>query len=106
MGIQLQLGAMICSLCISVPMILVMNTFVIDSELIGTFSDLGAMSISDVLVCIAVGFGGFAGMSLNVKGYQIGNAAVISWLEYIAIPLGFVYQSFIFENPPDEFEVL
>ena len=36
--------------------------------------------------------------------YQRGNAALIAWLEYIAIPLAFLYQVFVFDDVPGQIE--
>ena len=43
---------------------------------------------------------------INVIGYQYGSATMVSWLEYINIPIGFVYQTVIFADFPNKYEVI
>jgi len=57
-----------------------------------------------VLLSLYVGVTYFVGLVLDVMAYQRGNAVMIAWLEYFAIPLAFIYQVFVFEQIPGEIE--
>merc|ERR1712244_93051 len=82
-----------------------LNSLWIDNPLIGTFHDLLHIPWQHVLAAIFIGLAQFTGMSLSVMAYQKGNGARISWLEYIAIPISFGYQIWVFHEEPNEFEI-
>merc|ERR1712087_466965 len=53
-----------------------------------------------------LGFNGFNALSLNVIGFQYGNATRVAWLEYTSIIFSFLFQTFLFRDPLDQFEVI
>ena len=49
---------------------------------------------------------GFIAVALSTVGYQYGTATMVSWLEYVNIPIGFIYQGLIFGDIPNEYEII
>eukprot|EP01084_Bolivina_argentea_P315750 547140_1 len=103
--IQYEFSTTICSFC-TYPLLLIVCTYYLDNEFLGTFTDIYSSKMSHVLASVYCGFAGFLAMMLNVKGYQIGNATIVSWLEYINIPISFLYQTYIFLDTPNQYECI
>eukprot|EP01083_Nonionella_stella_P182732 658208_1 len=95
--LQLELVSSAQMLFVAVPLILLFNTF-LQLKLLGTFNTLQFDSLS-IGVSIVTGFIGFAGLSLCVIGYQLGDATKVSWLEYSTIAFSCLYQTFVFQDP-------
>ena len=55
---------------------------------------------------IIVGIFGFIALSLNVIGFQYGDATKVAWLEYIIILFSFIYQIWLFDDTPNELEIV
>ena len=108
--LQLQFAASICGLFIVHPMTLIINHYYTHIEEIGnldfhdeqqwsfTWKSLGFVAGYAFLGCLASVF--------NIIGYQYGTATTVSWLEYINIPIGFIYQIFIFNDIPNKYEII
>ena len=52
------------------------------------------------------GINGFVLTSFWVIGYQLGDASLVGWLEYVQIPISFIYQTFVFGDVPNKYEVI
>merc|ERR1719474_2112843 len=102
--VQYQLIANIACLTVSVPLLLVLNTFIFRNEQLGTMNEFLSMPWTHWLSSFYIGFTYFIGMLVDMMAYQRGNVALIGWLEYFAIPLAFIYQVFIFQDDPDSIE--
>ena len=59
-----------------------------------------------LMVGVGTGFIGFTVYSFWVIGYQMGEATLVGWLEYIQIPISFVYQLLIFDDVPNKYEII
>lgn len=55
---------------------------------------------------LLTGINGFINYSFWMIGYQIGEATLVGWLEYVQIPISFMYQMFIFGDTPNEYEIV
>ena len=99
-------GSTLCILCIAVPCVLLVNSYLIQDESIGTLHDLGTMSLWQIAVCVYLGIAAFISVSLDQMAYQRGNAAVITWLEYMSIPITFALNTFFLKDEPNTFEYI
>ena len=96
----------LCILCIAVPIVFVMNSCLFEDADIGTWTDLLHMNMWQVAVCVYVGIGAFISISLDQTAYQRGNATVVTWLEYSAIPISFAYTAIIFKEMQGTLEIV
>merc|ERR1719411_1229004 len=53
---------------------------------------------------ISVALCGFLGITLNVIGYQLGDASKVAWMEYLDLIFAFIFQYAIFKEPPNMWE--
>eukprot|EP00483_Globobulimina_turgida_P013101 UN13125 len=106
--LQYEFSAGICTLCIALPLLTIINSFLLTHsiDIIGNVYSFYKMDVWSILSCVYCGIAAFVAMSLNVMGYQIGNSTVVSWLEYINIPISFLYQMYIFHDEPNIFEYI
>ena len=103
-SVQYQFIANIACLSISVPVLLMLNSYIFQNEQLGTYDDFLKMPSIHLVVAAYIGLTYFIGMFLNMVAYQRGNVAMIGWLEYFSIPLAFLYQATVFHDDPDKFE--
>eukprot|EP01084_Bolivina_argentea_P039570 73121_1 len=91
----------------SIPMLLILNHFIIHNPLIGDFNlKEWSFDIKSIIIMIVIGTFGFIALSLNVIGFQYGDATKVAWLEYIAIVFSFIYQIYVFNDIPNKFEII
>ena len=91
---------------ISVPALMAING-VLQSDVIGRsdLSDWSADPLSISIGCMA-SITGFGAVSLNVIGYQYGEATKVVWSEYLILVFAFLYQIFVFDVIPNQFEIV
>ena len=80
---------------------------VLDSDVIGRadLSDWSLDPLSISVACIA-SIIGFGALSLSVIGYQYGEATKVVWAEYLILVFAFLYQIFVFDVIPNQFEIV
>ena len=79
---------------------ILLNYLFIDNKYIGYISDW-SWEITSILITILIGFIGFGALSLNVIGFQYGDATKISWIEYTQIIIAYICKYFylmIYQN--------
>eukprot|EP01083_Nonionella_stella_P318441 1164040_1 len=105
--LQLEFASSGCVCFVTLPLTLVLNHYWLHIEFIGSF-DINEWSFDgySIAIMIGLGFCGFAQILCSVIGYQMGNATYVSWLEYITIPIGFLYQTIIFNDAPNKYEII
>eukprot|EP01084_Bolivina_argentea_P314771 545233_1 len=105
--LQLEIVSAGQTLFISIPILLILNHYIIKNPLIGNL-DLSDWSfdISSIIIMIIIGIFGFIALSLNVIGFQYGEATKVAWMEYIAVVFAFIYQIYLFNDIPNKFEVI
>ena len=115
---------------ITTPTMLILNTYYIHMNMLGNlnFDDnsqwrfdpkaigilfflivwYNCLQIDSPYTAILIAFGccGFWAIALEVIGYQLGEATMVSWLEYINIPVGFIHQITIFNDHPNGYEMI
>eukprot|EP01083_Nonionella_stella_P074611 202448_1 len=108
--LQLEFASTGVLALISLPVLLCLNEYVLHIPFLGTVNVLDTAvwkwDIYSVLAMCAMGLCGFGVLSFSVIGYQLGEATQVSWLEYITIPMGFVYQTVIFNDAPNTIEAI
>eukprot|EP01083_Nonionella_stella_P074610 202446_1 len=106
--LQLEFASTGCLALVSLPALLLLNHYVLQIPFIGTVNVFDATvwkwDVFSVLMMLAMGLCGFGILSFSVIGYQLGEATQVSWLEYITIPMGFVYQTILFNDAPNKYE--
>ena len=105
--LQLEIVSAGQTLFVSIPLLMMVNHFLFHSPLIGSL-DLSdwRFDMSSILILVIVGFNGFNALSLNVIGFQYGDATKVAWFEYLVIIFAFLFQVFLFHDPIDQFEVI
>ena len=92
---------------ISLPALLLSNKLIMHNIYIGGldvedwFWDLGAIGYMLIL-----GIFGFVALQCIVIGFQYADATKVAWLEYIIIVFSFAYQIFLFNDIPNELEII
>eukprot|EP01084_Bolivina_argentea_P117838 209193_1 len=107
--LQLEFASSTCCFCAALPILMIINEFTEINE-IGNLDILDnnkwSFDIKSVFIMIFLGICGFGAVSLSVTGYQYGSATMVAWLEYINIPIGFIYQLYIFHDAPNRYEII
>merc|ERR1719331_242951 len=55
---------------------------------------------------LSVALCGFLGITLNVIGYQLGDATKVAWMEYLDLVFAFIYQWLYEKDIPDKWEIV
>ena len=53
-----------------------------------------------------MGCAGFSDMVCITIGYQLGDAAIIGWIEYLQIPIAYVLQVWVLDQGVDYLEII
>eukprot|EP01083_Nonionella_stella_P098405 276691_1 len=104
--LQLEFASSICLLLSVIPILLTVNTFLFHAEWIGSFDAQWRFDLYSDFVLIVIGSIGFCVLLFLMTGYQTAEATFVSWLEYMNIPLGFVYQALFFNDFPNKYEII
>jgi len=105
--LQLEFAASFLIFTATVPVLMVLNHFVIRSRLIGDWMAADwSWSGFDCLCLVFAGCAGFADLVCVTAGYQLGDAASIGWIEYLQIPLTYVLQIWVLDQGIDYLEVI
>ena len=101
--LQIQIVAAFQGAIIWTPLAILLNNFVFDSSLVfgGKWQMLDGEMIGLSILC---GLFGFAGLSLNVIGYQLGDATKVAWMEYCDLIFAYIFQWAVFGKFPDLWE--
>eukprot|EP01083_Nonionella_stella_P076002 206888_1 len=107
--LQLEFVSSGCTLFFAPPLMITINQYA-NVEEFGNLDfwddaqwqfDLWSFGITTLLALFSC-----TGLALSIIGYQHGTATTVSWLEYINIPIGFVYQTFVFGDTPNFYEIV
>eukprot|EP01084_Bolivina_argentea_P230445 388744_1 len=105
--IQLEIASSAQAIFVTVPMLLVLNDYVIKNDKLGDFNpNTWIFDIKSVLIMIVMGFIGFSGLCLWTIGFQCADATKVTWIEYMSLSFTFLYQIFLFHEIPNQFEVI
>jgi len=101
--LQIQTVASVQGFCIWTPALMLLNRLELHSEVVsgGEWSALSAKNVGLIVLCAVMAF---AGMSLNVVGYQIGDATKVAWMEYCDLIFAFLFQWAVFSEEPGMWE--
>ena len=78
--LQLEIVSAGQTVFISLPILLLLNEYVIKNERIGSFSASDwEWDVKSVSIMVAIGVNGFAALCLNVVGFQYGDATKVGW---------------------------
>ena len=61
---------------------------------------------NDIIICCAIGVIDIFAMIFLTLGYQYGEATKVSWMEYLNLPMGYLYQWALFNQPPNIYETV
>ena len=102
--LQIQIVAAVQGSFIWTPFVILLNRFVFHSDLIagGMWNPLYNMKTVGLIILCALC--GFAGLTLNVIGYQIGDATKVAWMEYFDLIFAYIFQWVVFGNMPNLWE--
>lgn len=105
--LQLEIAATIMTSVVMGPLVMILNRYVIDDSMIGDW-DMADwdFSWSGLLGVILMGCFGFTNLAFLNIGYQLADAALVGWMEYLQIPISYLYQTFIFGDTPNTFEIV
>eukprot|EP01083_Nonionella_stella_P202069 738599_1 len=102
--LQLELSTSLQSVMVWIPLCALLNRLFIHDEY---FDGSGWLfDISSLMYMMCIGVGGFSAMALLVIGYQCAEATKVAWLENIEIFIAMIYQTFLFNDPPNFYETL
>jgi len=101
--LQIQTVASVQGFCIWTPALMLLNNFELHSEVVsgGEWTTLTWKNMGLIVLCAVMAF---AGMSLNVIGYQIGDATKVAWMEYCDLIFAFLFQWAVFAEKPGMWE--
>ena len=104
--LQIQIVAGVNGFFICTPLLILCNMLLFQSEMISGSSDEDALSENGQSIGLMMlsGLLGFAGMALNVVGYQIGDATKVASMEYLDLIYAFIFQWFMFGDIPNVYE--
>lgn len=107
--LQLEFSMGICILVVAIPLIGLLNQVLLHDDFIGNVNimdgDSWKYDIVSIISMLSIGVLGFFVIFCSVKGYQYGEATMVSWLEYTTIPISFLSQTFIFNDIPNIWEL-
>ena len=103
--LQLEMAMSLQMCVIILPIVMTLNHFIFNNVTYGDWSDW-KYDFWSILYIFIITINGFAAISLNVIGYQYGDATKVSWLEYSSLLLSVLYQIIIFNDIPNTFEVI
>ena len=105
--IQLEIANSMLLDFVGVPLLMILNTLWIKSDVIGELDTWNSwtFNLENILIMISMGIIGFCALSFNVIGFQYGDATKVAWIEYLQIILAFIIQSTIFNDTPNWYEI-
>ena len=108
--LQLEFSMGFCILFIGIPSIAALNQILLKDDYVGSLNfmdeDSWKYDTFSVISMFSIGCLGFFVVFCSVKGYQYGEATMVSWLEYTTIPISFLSQTFIFNDIPNIWELI
>jgi len=101
---QIQITTGLQGAFIWTPLVVLLNHYVFESDLIAGGKWIGFPDARYVgLVCLVAVFG-FLGITLNILGYQLGDASKVAWMEYLDLIFAYIFQWAIFNQRPNLWE--
>jgi len=102
--LQLEITATTQSVLVWCPLLIAVNQYVLKSDVFGGVE--WDLSIQSAAVMAAMGAVGFLALMCNVKGYQMGDATKVAWMEYLDLVFAFLFQWQCFGELPTKWDVL
>ena len=103
--IQLELVSSFQTFAIWTPILLFINQFIKNDFNLDNNGEW-SLSINIIIICIIMGILSIFALMFLVLGYQYGEATKVSWMEYMNVPIGYLYQWIIFNQPPNIYETI
>jgi len=105
--LQLEMAACMCIVFVSAPIVMILDHYIIKSDFVGDWTrSEWDWSWSACLGLLFMSLSGFVNLAFLNVGYQLGDAALVGWMEYTQIPISYLYQTFIFGNQPNTLEIV
>ena len=104
--LQMELASSLQCFALWTPLLILINWLL---EGTGINLDNGGhwdFSLYPMLVCAGIGTLGVFAFMFLVIGYQHGEATKVSWLEYMNVPIGYMYQYVLFHDSPNIYETV
>jgi|ERR1712129_42209 len=105
--LQIQIVANVQGTLIWCPIAIFLNGFVFENQWLDkgewTFMNDNGRTIGLIVVCALCGF---IGLSLNVIGYQKGDATKVAMMEYFDLIFAYIFQWLLFGEIPNEWEMI
>eukprot|EP01084_Bolivina_argentea_P251768 422406_1 len=102
---QLELVLSVQSTLVSVPIWNIINHLTLRNKTLGdVFNGQYVFTVDAFLIILLITVLAFVGLLCNVIGYQYADATKVSWLEYIIIPINFIWQTYLFHDVPNSYE--
>merc|ERR1719295_1349993 len=87
--------------------VMLLNHYWIQNDYVGDWSMSDwDWTWSGLLGITLMGCFGFTNLAFLNIGYQLADAALVGWMEYLQIPISYLYQTFIFGDTPNTFEIV
>ena len=104
----LQLEIVCCpQILIVMTSTLIFNNFITHNKFIGDLNvNNWSFDVLSIVIILIMGLFGFGSIAFSVIGYQYGDSTKVSWLEYSILVFGFSSQILIFNDTPNEFEII
>ena len=91
----------------AIPTSLLLNHFVIKDHEMGDFHlNSWLFDLESIIIMLSVGVLSFLGLSLDILAYQYGDATKVSWMQYFAIAISYMYQIFLFQQIPTPLQII
>ena len=106
--LQLQITNSFQNIFIYTPYIMIINTLTIHDEFVGDITDIQQdwkWDLYSLIMLFLAGLIGFGALTLNILGYQLGDATKVVWFENCDLISSYCYQILLFGNMPNTFEI-
>ena len=106
--IQLEIISSGITILIAIPLLMTLSEFILHNKTIGTWNIINEWSFNgiDIMITIIIGIVGFTAVSMGTIGFQYGEATKLAWLEYTSIIFAFLFQTYLFNDIPNDFEII
>eukprot|EP01083_Nonionella_stella_P185043 673651_1 len=100
--IQFELVSSGQSFAIWVPLLMLLDHFVFEDFHID--HGIWSFSIQSILFCMGIGLLTLFALMFLVVGYQQGEATKVAFMEYVTVPVGYLYQYILSGQTPNVYE--
>lgn len=103
---QFELTSSLQSFALWTPLLILINFALKGTDINLDNGGNWDFSLYPILACVGIGTLSVVAFIFLVTGYQHGEATKVSWLEYMNVPIGFVYQYILFSESPNIYETV